>query len=1007
MVHSTSTGSINIKALTVGNYKVFLNNGYEEIVIFDFIVDNQTINSSTTIVPPVCSTGKATVTINKATGGFNGGVFKYGTDGLSFSDTKIYGDIEEDEFAYYVQSSMSSPDDSRTNLIEVNKTFTKHFEVEIERPLPVSARLDPLDISCNGAEDGSLRLKDLSGGNANPTYLFKVDELGWLNAATETQSDLAAGKHTVYLRDGANACDSVNLGEFTIKEPLPLQIKKLDLVQPTCELDNGSISVEVEGGNKFYRYKWTLDGAGLFDSGEVFTPDSITQFGDSLQFGSYHLNVSDPLGCSVDSVMVLDNYKNPYVVATSTSTIDAKCFGDSNGEISVGEVNGSSALDRLVLLLDGVRQDSVYSLPANFTDLSPGKYSVKLYDKNLCESNVELPLPILEPESPLLIKVDTIRPVLHNGEASAYIGASVVGGNTGSKELILKDSLGVILEIKEAINSIRYDFEKLAKGTYTLETTDRKGCLYVGDVLTIEEREPLSFEIVSKKDAQCKARTGMFTIVGKGGWGGYKYKKSESHSFSEENRFGGLRAGKYNVSVQDEMGAVYTDAVEISEPKDFLELHIEDSQLPSCANNGSVELLSTGGTAPYQIMYADKTETANVGFGETHSFLGMEAGSYTFTTVDANGCIFNLDAILSDENILRDLKLVPTAYQSAAGVNDGALNATFLGGQAPFTYTWLDEGGNVLNATGATLSNVASGYYQIFIKDNSDCESIKKQTYLPGAYDRAMSIEDKGDETYYLAKNGYAVLDFKQENYHSAKIQSPDGEITNYAIADVSSLFDADGKLNLNGLAGGEYNITVLDKNSEKHFANFEIESYKEFVFGKIDVKPALKRDAANGSASISVKGGAPDYTFVWKNLDHNIEAIGIEEGATAKLENVNAGKFELTVTDRYNNEISTQIEILQPEKDLTISIVDYSHESCKTYEDAFVKLAAEGGWGSYQFKHADDVHYSYGAQWDDLDVRTHKFYVTDEWEVLDSISFNISEPDFLRASVSLIDSVS
>lgn len=258
-----------------------------------------------------------------------------------------------------------------------------------------------------------------------------------------------------------------------------------------------------------------------------------------------------------------------------------------------------------------------------------------------------------------------------------------------------------------------------------------------------------------------------------------------------------------------------------------------------------------------------------------------------------------------------------------------------------------------------------------------------------------------------MAKNGYAVLYFEQENYQSAKIQSPDGEITNYAIADVSSLFDADGKLNLNGLAGGEYNITVLDKNGEKYFANIEIEPYNEFVFGKIDVKPALKRDEANGSASISVKGGAPDYTFAWKNLDHNIEAIGIEEGATAKLENVNAGKYELTVTDRYNNEISTQIDILQPEKDLTISIVDYKHESCKTYEDAFVKLAAEGGWGSYQFKHADDAHYSYGDQWGDLDVRTHKFYVTDEWEVLDSISFNISEPAFLHASVSLIDSVS
>ena len=96
-----------------------------------------------------------------------------------------------------------------------------------------------------------------------------------------------------------------------------------------------------------------------------------------------------------------------------------------------------------------------------------------------------------------------------------------------------------------------------------------------------------------------------------------------------------------------------------------------------------------------------------------------------------------------------------------------------------------------------------------------------------------------------------------------------------------------------------------------------------------------------------------------------------------------------------------------QPDAALEISISEFKNESCKDSIDAYVKLQASGGWGDYQFRQDSVEYYSNSDTWTNLKVREHYFYLTDKMGVVDSVSIDITEPDYLRTNIEFIDNFS
>ena len=121
--------------------------------------------------------------------------------------------------------------------------------------------------------------------------------------------------------------------------------------------------------------KWTLIGGVISDPSrdrfEAGTP------------GRYLLEVRDKsTGCtSNDTVDVIA--AEAFITDVNSNSRDPKCYGEKNAIIEVNDIKGGTAPFTFVLLDQGSKELSRNST-GKFVSLSPGKYTIRIEDKNGC-----------------------------------------------------------------------------------------------------------------------------------------------------------------------------------------------------------------------------------------------------------------------------------------------------------------------------------------------------------------------------------------------------------------------------------------------------------------------------------------------------------------------------------------------------------------------------------------------------------------------------------------------
>ena len=122
------------------------------------------------------------------------------------------------------------------------------------------------------------------------------------------------------------------------------------------------------------------------------------------------------------------------------------------------------------------------------------------------------------------------------------------------------------------------------------------------------------------------------------------------------------------------------------------------------ANNGSILVNVTGGTAPY----------TNVINSQSGLFTGLSSGSYSITSTDANGCTQNFNTTITEPTQVSVSGISTTA---TTGVSNGSITLTGSGGLTPYTYSI--NGTNYYS--GSLFSNLAAGNYTCYVKDANGC----------------------------------------------------------------------------------------------------------------------------------------------------------------------------------------------------------------------------------------------------------------------------------------------
>ena len=170
-------------------------------------------------------------------------------------------------------------------------------------------------------------------------------------------------------------------------------------------------------------------------------------------------------------------------------------------------------------------------------------------------------------------------------------------------------------------------------------------------------------------------------------------------------------AENYNEDATDDDGSCYYCDIElIADATDELE----------GGSNGSINMIVTGGTFPYEFAWTGPNE-----FASTEPVLNnISAGTYVLTVTDANGCTETIEVIVN--NVTGIVELAVVDFDVYPNPTNGAfwINGTGLNGKTVLEL--LDASGRLINSFERTfngqpvqfeLSGVETGFYHVVLRN--------------------------------------------------------------------------------------------------------------------------------------------------------------------------------------------------------------------------------------------------------------------------------------------------
>ncbi len=634
----------------------------------------------------------------------------------------------------------------------------------------IITNLDLTNISgCYGNANGAVTIT-ATGGTLS--YEYSLDYTNW--QADATFSNLAAGMHTVWVRD-VNFCqDSTS---FTLTEPEEVVVTDLTPTLPSCYgSNNGELLISADGGTGVYEYS--------VDNGATWSVDP--HFVD-LGPDAYYILVKDENDCQ--AAYGANPYYLPQPDSINITTVypsNPNCYGAADGFIALGASGGTGAL---YYSIDSM---NTWTQAVNFDNLPAGDYYVFVKDENDCVTEFYgNPVILSDPDEVLVSSVEK-QDIACYGAENGSISITAQGG-TGS----LYYSIDGGAEWSD--NGL---FTSLSAGSYELWVKDDNDCsnAYANNPVTIEEADEILITIMEVTDVSCYgSNDGLIKLSAVGGTDTLWYSIDNGASWSLNDEFTGLGGGSYTVKVKDVAGCVVdyqNNPVIIAEP-DAIDIVSVTGVDPLCNNeeNGSIAIDAAGGQGALLFSIDDGANWQD----NNGIFQNLAAGTYYIAVKDENDCRMDLDdpVVLNNPDALNFAAVsfeAPSCYEN----EDGFISIEANGGTGDIMYS-VDNGSNWSESPNFT--GLGNGEYILMIKDANDCEL---------AYASNPII---------LNTEAINIADVISQDASCATC--PDGQIIITANSGTGALeYSVDGGQNwqsapaFTDLMPGEYNVAVRDENN-------------------------------------------------------------------------------------------------------------------------------------------------------------------------------------------------
>jgi uncharacterized protein (TIGR02145 family) len=176
------------------------------------------------------------------------------------------------------------------------------------------------------------------------------------------------------------------------------------------------------------------------------------------------------------------------------------------------------------------------------------------------------------------------------------------------------------------------NLEDIPEGTYCVTITDHQGCAAYECIDINDTVTSVTYDSVKLNNVSCSGGTdGSITLIISGGIPPYSYLWNDGPATC--NR-GGLSAGSYRLTVNDDAGCIGDTSFTVTEPA-ILTIKIVDTLWNQLLNLGSIGITASGGTEPYIYSLTGGFDHANDTISnETGHFTDLEGGDYEVYVTD-------------------------------------------------------------------------------------------------------------------------------------------------------------------------------------------------------------------------------------------------------------------------------------------------------------------------------------------------------------------------------------
>ncbi len=330
-----------------------------------------------------------------------------------------------------------------------------------------------------------------------------------------------------------------------------------------------------------------------------------------------------------------------------------------------------------------------------------------------------------------------------------------------------------------------------------------------------------------------------------------------------------LDEGIYTVKVTDARDCyIYTD-IEMLAPNPLATSIVATDETEADADNGTADITPSGGTLPYTIVWSTGANG--------NSISDLSPGNYSVTVTDFNGCTSMKTFSVAELNCVFAISVEQTEITCfgsedatlSVGSNDISIEAI----------TWST------GAETSTITDLPAGDYSVTIYADNGCNKIQQYTITEpqeiSIIEDVVAVSCEGDSDGVItlqSAGGTGEIEFLWEDNSTESMRS--------------------------NLTTGNYQVTATDQNGCAQLREINVGSPAALDIASSMASDLSCYDSQDGILCAFVEGGTEPYLFSWDGTSEPL----------AKVMDLSAGNYALTVTDVNGCTTETALSIIAPE---------------------------------------------------------------------------------------------